>query len=113
MHVEAAQLSPTHVNPVTLGFVCKLLVKFWKLHHGSWIKDVREREKHGGTQLGGGGTLYRLAVKLDTKDPDVKLAPSTLATYENAFAWLEPVCSNFRLFPCVSEDADGAELPFE
>ena len=65
-------------------------------------------------QLGGGGTLYRLAVKLDTKDPDVKLAPSTLATYENAFAWPGPlVCSNFRLFPCVSEDADGAELSFE
>ncbi len=44
MQVAAAQLSPTHVNPVTLGLVCKLLVKFWKLHHERCFKDVRERE---------------------------------------------------------------------
>jgi hypothetical protein len=44
MQVAAAQLSPAHVKPLLFGLVCKLKVKFWKLHQGRCVKDVRERE---------------------------------------------------------------------
>ena len=55
--------------------------------------------------------MYKTAVKFDKDDPDVMLAPCTLATYENAE--LVPDCINLRFFPVVLDPEDGTWLCVE